>query len=53
MGNMVLSIYIIKHLRGNAILEASHNNDTFDLLSLARSLVKREVCLTGLFLRVD
>jgi len=51
--NMVLTMYIMKHLRGNTILEASHNNDTFDLLSLARSLIKREVSLTGIFLRIE
>jgi hypothetical protein len=41
------------HLRGNVILEASHNNGTFDLLSLARSLFTREISLTGVFLQVD
>jgi len=51
--NMVLTMYIVKHLRGNTILEASHNNDTFDLLSLAGSLMKKEVSLTGSFLRVE
>jgi hypothetical protein len=51
--NMVLTMYIMKHLRGNTILEASHTNDTFDLLSLARSLIKREISLTGLFLQVE
>jgi hypothetical protein len=50
--NMVLTMYIMKHLRGNTILESSHKNDTFDLLSLARSLIKREVALTGVFLQV-
>jgi len=51
--NMVLTMYITKHLRGNTILEATHNNDTFDLLSLARSLIKGEVSLVGTFLRVQ
>jgi len=51
--DMVLTMYIIKHLRGNTILEASHNNDTFDLLSLAGSLIRREVALAGTFLRVE
>jgi len=50
--NMVLTMYIMKHLRGNIILESSHNNDTFDLLSLARSLIKREIGLSGVFLPV-
>jgi len=51
--NMLLTMYIIKHLRGNTILEASHNNDAFELLSLARSLIKREVPLSGVFLQVE
>jgi hypothetical protein len=50
--NMVLAMYIIKHLRGNTILEASHENDTFDLLSLAKALIKKEVSLDGSFLCV-
>jgi hypothetical protein len=50
---MVLAMYIIKHLCGNTTLEATHNNDTFDLPSFARSLIKREVSLTGIFLRVE
>jgi len=50
--NMLLSMYIIKHLRGATILEASHENDTFDLVSLARSLVNGEVSVNGGFMRV-
>jgi len=51
--NMILAMYITKHLRGNSILEASHNNDTFDLLALAQALIKREVSVTGVFLRLN
>jgi hypothetical protein len=50
---MILTMYMVKHLRGNTILEAKHNNDTFDLLSLARSLIKREVSVDGAFMRVE
>jgi len=53
MRNMILAMYIIKHLRGNSILEAGHSNDTFDLLALAQALIKREVSVTGAFLRVE
>ncbi len=49
---MVLAMYIIKHLRGNAILEARHSNETFDVVSLAHALVKREVSASGYFMRV-
>jgi hypothetical protein len=51
--NMILTMYMVKHLRGNTILEAGHNNDTFDLLSLARSLIKKEVSVDGSFMRVE
>ena len=51
--NMVLTMYIIKHLRANAILEASHNNDTFDLAALARALIRKEVSHNGSFLMVE
>jgi hypothetical protein len=50
---MVLTMYILKHLRGNTILEARHNNDTYDLLSLTLALLKKEVYLDGVFLRVE
>jgi len=51
--NLVLTMYIIKHTRGNTVLEAKHSNDTYDLLSMARSLVRKEVSLKGSFLRVE
>jgi hypothetical protein len=51
--NMLLTMYILRHLRGNTILEATHENDTYTPLDLARALIKREVSLTGIFLRVE
>jgi len=51
--NMLLTMYILRHLRGNTILEATHENHTFDVLSLARALIRKEVSLTGIFLRVE
>ena len=53
MRNMILAMYIVKHLRGNAVLEARHSNDTFDLRALAQALIKREVSVTGVFLRLN
>ncbi len=50
--NLILTMYIIKHMQGNTILGARHNNDTYDLLSLARSLIKKDVSLDGSFLPV-
>jgi hypothetical protein len=47
---MVLTMYAMKHLRGNVVLDVSHENDAFDLQSLAKALVKREVTLDGSFL---
>lgn len=51
MKNMALAMYIMKHLRGNTILEASHCNDTFDLLSLANALIKGEIYPPPAFVR--
>ncbi len=52
MRNIILTMYIMKHLRGNVILESSYCIDTFDNLSLAQSLLKREVSLEGYFLEL-
>jgi hypothetical protein len=51
MKNMALAMYIMKHLRGNTILEASHCNDTFDLFSLANALIKGEIYPPPAFVR--
>jgi hypothetical protein len=48
----VLAMYIIKHLRGNAILDASHENDTYDLEDLATALLRGEVSVSGNFVAV-
>jgi hypothetical protein len=53
LGHMVLAMYILKHLRGNAVLDARHNNDTFGLLDLARSLINQEVSIEGSFMPVE
>ena len=53
LGNMVLAMYILRHLRGNAVLEAAYENDTFDLIDLARSLIHREVSLEGSLMTVE
>jgi hypothetical protein len=46
-------MYVLKHLRGNAILEADHENDTYDLEDLALALVNGRTSLTGAFLPVS
>ena len=51
--NMIIAMYVLKHLRGNTMLEAGYENETYDLVSLARALVKREVAPSGAFLRVE
>ena len=51
--NMLLSMYIVRHLRGSAILESKHVNDTYDLQTLARALIKSEVMLHGGFMRIE
>ena len=50
--NLVLTMYTIKHLRGDAILEATHQNNTYTEDELAHALLTGKVSLTGAFLRV-
>ncbi|HOC67511.1 MAG TPA: hypothetical protein PKO23_01765, partial [Candidatus Hydrogenedentes bacterium] len=50
--NLVLTMYAVKHLRGDAILEVSHQNDTYTEEELALALITGKVELTGAFLRV-
>jgi hypothetical protein len=45
-------MYTLKHLRGTAILEPSHENDAYTEHQLATALVNCRVSLTGSFLRV-
>lgn len=50
--NMLLTMFVIRHLRGNVILDAGYENDTFDLNALAHSLLTESVNLSGSFIRV-
>ena len=50
---MVLSMYLLRHLRGDAIVEASHVDDSYDLPTLALALLEKRVQLRGAFLRVE
>jgi len=51
--NLILTIYIIRHLRANTILNPEHENNTFDLQPLAQSLINEEISLTSQFLQVQ
>jgi len=51
--NMILTMYAIRHLRANTILNPSHENNTFDLQPLAQSLIKEEISLSSQFLQVQ
>jgi hypothetical protein len=39
-------------MRGNTILEASHLNDTFELKDIAKALIREDVFVSGVFLRI-
>jgi len=50
--NLLLTMYALKHLRGNAVLEAVHTNNAYTEEQLARALVQGKVELNGAFLQV-
>lgn len=51
--DMVLTMYLLRHLRGDAIVEGSYVDDSYDLNSLALALLKDKVSLQGAFLRLE
>jgi len=50
--NLLLTMYAMRHLRGNAILDVAHDNNTYTEEQLALALVAGKVGFTGAFLRV-
>ncbi len=46
-------MYALRHMRGNTILEARHINDTFELEDMARALIKEDVTVNGVFVKVE
>ncbi len=49
--NLLLAMYALKHLRGNAILEPGHENDTYTEEELANALVLGKVAVNWAFLK--
>ena len=49
----VLAMYIIKHSRGNTILDANYENDTYELQDLAKALLRGDITLHGNFVAVE
>ena len=47
----VLSMYLLRHLRGDAIADAGYVDDSYDLEDLARALIEGRVSLSGTFLK--
>ena len=50
---MVLTMYLLRHLRGDAIVQVDYEDDSYDLPDLALALLERRVQLAGSFLRVE
>ena len=50
---LLLAMYAVQHMRGNAILEASHENDAYDVKDLARAVINRDVRVPGTFIKVE
>jgi len=50
--NLLLTMYAMRHLRGNAILDVAHDNNTYTEEQLAHALLTGKVGFSGAFLRV-
>lgn len=51
LGQMLIAMYIIKHLRGNAILDPTHDNNTYELKDLAYALITKKINVNGIFIK--
>jgi hypothetical protein len=51
--NLLLTMFALRHLRGNAVLDVSHENATYTVEELASALLTARVALTGAFLAVS
>ena len=50
--NLLITLYVAKHMHGNAIVTAGHENDTFTVEELAHALVTGKTSVSGTFLPV-
>ena len=49
----LLTMYCLRHMRGNVVLEARHENNAVGLLDLAEAVLMGRVRLTGCFVPVE
>ena len=49
----LVTLYCLRHMRGNVVLEATHRNESVRLLDLAQALLHKRVTLTGRFVAVQ
>ncbi len=49
--NLLLSVYLLKHLRGNAIVEADFQNDTYTAEDATDALITGKVAVVGAFVK--
>nr|BDD45888.1 hypothetical protein 17 [Candidatus Hydrogenedentota bacterium] len=50
--NLLITLYVAKHMHGNAIVTADHENDTFTVEALAHALITGKTRVDGTFLPV-
>jgi len=53
MAGHLLTIYCVRHMRGNVVLEARHENTSVNLLDLAEAVLAGRVRLSGCFVAVE
>jgi hypothetical protein len=49
----LLTMYCVRHMRGNVVLEAAHENTSVNLLDLAEAILAGRVRLNGCFVAVE
>ena len=53
LGNMALNLYLLRHLRGDAVVDPDYEDDSTGVKDMALALLEKRVQLTDAFLRVE
>ena len=51
--NLTLTLYLLRHLRGDAVVDPDYEDDSYSVKDLALALLEKRVQLTDAFLRVE
>ena len=53
LSQLILGMYVVRHLRGNVVLDKAHENTTVKIADIARALINKKIELDCNFIAVE